>query len=161
MRPGWSGSVYSQEPTVHLQPTFSPAVQPVPKGSLLTEQLLQMDLELDFTCNTAAAARAPSGQQNHFSSLAAFKHRLCLKCFYGGGVETHYRKILWRCFLCILSQLYSQFPASPNDGVSSAHDLLCFPSAPKPAVCRYGLNSQTSWHQNHSGSLFEQICTWD
>lgn len=38
----------------------------VPGGSLLTEQLLQMDFKLDFTFNSAAAARAPPVQQLHF-----------------------------------------------------------------------------------------------
>lgn len=38
----------------------------VPGGRLLTEQLLQMDLKLDFTFNSAIAARALPVQQNHF-----------------------------------------------------------------------------------------------
>lgn len=38
----------------------------VPGGRLLTEQLLQMDLKLDFTFNCATAARALPVQQNHF-----------------------------------------------------------------------------------------------
>lgn len=50
----------------------------VPKGRLLTEQLLQMDFKLDFTFNTAAAARAPSVRVKSLLSLAAFKHRSSL-----------------------------------------------------------------------------------
>lgn len=37
----------------------------VPEGSLLTEQLLQMDFRLGFTFNSALVARAPPAQQKH------------------------------------------------------------------------------------------------
>lgn len=122
----------------------------VPGGRLLTEQLLQMDLKLDFTFNSCCCCCCccPSS-----ACAAASLLSLCLNtdqvrvrlgnllffCFYPSRRKSALKKFQHGSLLCILSQFYSKFPASPNDGVCSAHSRLCFPSAPRPAVCRYGL----------------------